>query len=636
MSKNASSSQFALMHQQRFAPFFWTQFFGAMNDNVFKITFTGLVTYYVHLFNGVPAQTAAFVISALFIAPFVFFSAIAGQISDKFDKAVLMRWVKNFEIAIMLLACTGFILHNLFVLYTCTFLMGLHSTIFGPVKYAYLPQHLNEQELTGGNGMVEMGTFVAILLGTIIGGLLINLPQQIFWISAICLLLAVVGRWVAQKIPVSIPDQPQLRIQLNPFSSTWSTLKLALKQRTVFLSMLGISWMWFFGATFLTSFFAFSKDVLAGNTEVVTLLLALFSIGIACGALLCERLSGKHIEIGLVPFGSIGMSVFAIDLYWACQHLLVPDHTHLMGALEFLKQSQHWRIMFDLLLLAMFAGFYSVPLYALIQIRSPKTHRARIIAANNILNAVFMIFSSLLAMGLLHAGYSIPQLFLITGLLNAAVALYIYLLVPEFLVRFLAWLLIHSIYKVKSEGTENIPQQGAAILACNHVSFVDAVVVMALVQRPIRFVMDYRISSIPILAFIFRRVKVIPIASAQENMKMLKRANHLIDQALAHGELVCIFPEGRITDTGELYPFKSGVQKIAQRNQVPVYPMALRGLWGSFFSRFGGRAFTTIPRPLRQGFQSQVELIVGEKIRAEELDTESLQTRIQQLRGEYR
>ena len=630
------TSQFGLLKQRRFAPFFWTQFCGAANDNIFKVAFTAMVTYQTALFGGVNAKTAAFVISAIFILPFVLFSATSGQVSDKYDKATVMRLVKSLEIAIMLIGGAGFLLHNVWLLYAGTFLMGVHSTLFGPVKYAYLPQQLNERELVGGNGMIEMGTFVAILVGTIIGGELADLggtgPAIV---AAVCLGVAVIGRVVVSFVPPSPSDQPDLVINWNPVTETWRNLKLAKQNRAVFLSLLGISWLWFFGATFLTSFFNFAKDVLGGDPQVVTLLLATFSIGIGFGSLLCEKLSRGKVEIGLVPFGSIGMTVFAVDLYFSA-HTLQPGPS-LVGMTAFMTDEAtrfaHLHVMLDLFLLAMFGGLYSVPLYAMIQSRSAPSHRARIIAANNILNSLFMIVSSLMAIALFSFGFTIPQLFLVVGLLNAVVAIYIYTLVPEFLMRFLAWILVSTFYRIRATGVEHIPNDGPALLVCNHVSFVDAVVIMGESPRPIRFVMDIGMFRTPLLAWFFKTAGAIGITSAKADPKTFAKANDLIDEALKAGELVCIFPEGRITDTGEIHPFKQGAARIVERTPVPVVPMALRGLWGSWFSRESGKAFTTLPRPLRQGMTSELELVVGAAIPAAEVNVDKLQAEVAELRG---
>lgn len=634
----SQSSQFSLLKQRRFAPFFWTQFLGAMNDNVFKVAFSSLVTYHAALFGNADPASAAFLISAIFIAPFVLLSATSGQIADRMDKARLIRLVKTLEIAIMAIGCAGFALRQVELLYLCTFLMGVHSTLFGPVKYAYLPQHLQSSELVGGNGLVEMGTFVAILIGTIGGGELANFTRNGELVGPTltgiaCVAIAVAGWLTARGVPVSPASQPDLRIHWNPVSETWRNLKLASNQRAVFLSLLGISWLWFVGATFLTSFFAFARNVLGGDQNEVTLLLAVFSIGIGLGSVLCEKLSGRMVEIGLVPFGSIGMTVFAVDLYFASHAEALVAHDALTGVAGFLQDHRHWRVLADLFLLAMFGGFYSVPLYALIQSRCEPTYRARIIAANNILNALFMIASAVLAMVLTRAGFTIPQLFLVTGILNAVVAIYIYTLVPEFLIRFVMWLLIHTVYRVKVEGAEQIPDEGPCLLVCNHVSFVDAVVVGAFVGRPVRFVMDHRIFRVPLLSWFFRTVKAIPIAPAHEDEALLKRAYDTIAAALAEGEVVCIFPEGKITATGEVNPFKDGVRRIVERTPVPVVPMALRGLWGGFFSRQGGAAMT---RPFRRGILNRLELCIGAPVPPQAASPDGLQAAVLALRGERR
>ena len=624
-------SQFALFGQRRFASLFWTQFLGAANDNLFKFAFTLLATFHAAQWGGVDPGTAGFVIGAIFIAPFLIFSATSGQIADKYEKGRLMRFVKSFEIVVMAIAGAGFWMRNASLLYLSVFLMGLHSTLFGPVKYSYLPQHLSDEELTGGNGLVEMGTFVAILAGTMAGGILVQGGAEgATHVAWACMAVAVAGRVVSSFIPHSPAPEPELRINWNPLTETWANLRIAARDRTVFHSLLGISWLWFFGSIFLTSFTPFTKIVLGGDENVVTVLLAVFSIGIGVGSLACERLSGRKVEIGLVPFGSIGMTVFAVDL-WLASRGLTPQ-----GALNvsaFLADTRHWRVMADLFLLAMFAGFYSVPLYALIQSRSESSHRARIIAANNILNALFMIVASVMAAALLKSGLTLPQLFLVVGLMNAAVAAYVYMLVPEFLMRFICWLLIHSIYRLEKKGVDNIPEEGAAVLVCNHVSFVDPLVILAASPRPIRFVMDHRIFAVPILSFVFRTGKAIPIASAKEDEGLLNRAYDEVAKALAEGELVAIFPEGRITDTGDLYPFRGGIRRIVDRTPVPVVPMALKGLWGSFFSRQGGAAMT---RPFRRGLFAKVGLEAQPAVSAEMAMPEFLQARVEAMRGDWR
>jgi 1-acyl-sn-glycerol-3-phosphate acyltransferase len=628
---HAEPNQFALLRQRRFAPFFWTQFAGAANDNLFKFAFTVLVTYQLQV-AWLPPALAGLVIGALFILPFLLFSATSGQLADKYDKRALIRFVKWLEVAIMVLAAFGFFRANVPVLLACTFLMGLHSTLFGPVKFAYLPQHLDERELTGGNGMVEMGTFVAILLGNVAGGLVVAVPEVgPHWVGIACIALALAGRAAAQFIPPSPSTDPGLTINWNPVTETLRNLKLAHGNVVVFRSLLGISWMWFFGAVFLSQFPSFAKDVLHGDEQVASLLLVVFSVGIGIGSLLCEVLSRRHVEIGLVPLGAIGMSVFAVDLYFASRGL-PPVPAQSLGA--FLAVPAHWRVMADLALLSLFAGLYSVPMYALIQMRAQPTHRARIIAANNILNALFMIASAVIAGALLQAGFSVPQIFLLTGLANAVVAAYIFLLVPEYLLRFVAWFASRVVYRFRVRGDEHIPVQGAAVLACNHVSFVDAVLLMAASPRPIYFVMDHRIFRLPLLGTLFRLARAIPIAPQKDDPATYAAAFERAAQVLREGDLLAIFPEGAITHDGQLQPFKGGIMKVLERARAdgvepPVVPMALTNLWGSFFSRIEqGRAMV---RPFRRGAFSRVGLNVGEPLPAAQVRPDLLQQKVAQL-----
>ena len=480
--------------------------------------------------------------------------------------------------------------------------------------------------------MVEMGTFVAILLGQVAGGLLVAMPEVGARNVALgCVLVAVLGRLAAQAIPASPATDPSLRINWNPVSETWRNLALAHQQLAVFRSLLGISWMWFFGAVFLSQFPSLAKEVLHGNEQVASFLLVLFSVGIGAGSLMCEVLSKRHVEIGLVPLGAIGMSVFSIDLYFALRSL--PEASS-MGVALFVSQAQHWRVMLDLTLLSLFAGLYSVPMYALIQIRSQPTHRARIIAANNILNALFMIASALIAGVLLKSGFTIPQIFLLTGIANAVVAFYIFLVVPEYLLRFVAWVLSRLVYRFRIRGDEHLPSAGAAVLVCNHVSFVDAVLLMAASPRPIYFIMDHRIFQVPVLGWLFRLAKAIPIAPRGEDPRTYEAAFDAAAAVLKDGELLCIFPEGGLTRDGTLQEFKGGIVKILQRTsamglEVPVIPMALTKLWGSFFSRIeqGG----AMVRPFRRGVLSRVGLNVGAPVPGHVVTPESLRGQVADL-----
>jgi len=626
----AGHGQYALLRQRRFAPFFATQFCGALNDNIYKQALIALITFHTASLTGMSTGVAVNLASGLFILPFFLFSATAGQIADKFDKASIIRLVKLFEIAVMGLAAFGFVRSSFPILLAALFCMGVHSTFFGPVKYSILPQHLAREELIGGNAWVEGGTFLAILIGTIAGSVLAAVEHGITrLVPATTIAVALLGFAVAQFIPSAPPADAGLRIGWNPLAETWRNIGAAQRNRVVFKSLLGISWFWFYGALFLAQIPLYTKDCLGGDQLAMAVLLAFFSIGIGAGSLACERLSGRRIEIGLVPFGSIGLTAFALDLFFATPAAPIAG----FAPTDFFTHAAPARALFDFVMIGVFGGFYIVPLYTLIQTRSEPSHQSRIIAANNILNALFMVVASLLGAALLRAGWSVPHLFLLTAMLNAAVAVYIYRQVPEFLMRFLAWLLVHSVYRLEKKGLENIPAEGPAVLVCNHVSFVDAIVVMAASPRPVRFLIDHRIFANPVLNFIFREGRAIPIAPEKEDPQLLQAAYEEVARALAEGELVGIFPEGRITDTGEMYPFRGGIRRIIERTPVPVVPMALRGLWGSFFSRSAGPAMSN---PLRMRPLSKIGLIVDAAWPPQAVTPEALQARVLELRGDAR
>jgi 1-acyl-sn-glycerol-3-phosphate acyltransferase len=624
------STQFSLLKERRFGPFFGTQFLGAFNDNLFKNALIVLLTFQATQWTSMKPELLANLAAGMFILPFFLLSATAGQLADKFDKAALARMVKLLEIGIMTIASLGFWLHSLPLLMACLFLLGTHSTVFGPVKYAIIPQHLQENELVGGNALIEAGTFVAILLGTLVGGLLAGMADGTSWISAACLLLAVAGYLTSRGIPTAPAPEPGLKVNPNPVTETWRNISFARENRSVFLSILGVSWFWLFGALLLAQFPAYAKDVLGGSESSVTLLLGTFTLGIGIGSLLCERLSAGQVEIGLVPFGAAGLTIFGLELAVASPS--VPSATPL-GIAGLLAIPGTWHVLFALFATGLFGGFFIVPLYALIQLRSAVLHRARIIAANNIMNALFMVIGAGTAAGLLSVGLSIPALFGVAALCNAAVAIFIFKLVPEFLLRFIVWMLVHSVYRLEKRDLDRIPTEGPALLVCNHVSFVDPLIIMAASRRPIRFVMDHRIFRWPILSFVFKASGAIPIAPAKEDAALKNQAFEEIAAALAAGELVAIFPEGGITSDGELAQFKPGITQILERTPVPVVPLALSGLWGSVFSRKDGPVFS---RPWKARPFRQIALRAGLPLAASVSSPDALRDTVLQLRGEVR
>ena len=622
-------SQSRLLAQRRFAPLFWTQFLGALNDNVYK---NALVILFSARLAREAAHTLVQVAGGVFILPYLLFSATAGQIADQQEKARLVRYVKAFEIAVMAFGAVALAIGDERALLAVLFLLGGQATFFGPIKYSILPQHLPAEELVGANGLVEMGTFVAILVGTVLGGVLAAIPRTGAHVVGVATIAVAIAGWLAARaIPEAPPTDPELRVSVNAARQTWAAIGLAREVRSVFLSILGISWFWLYGALVLAQFPDFARWTLGGDEHTITLLLTAFSIGVGAGSLVCERVSFGQIELGLVPFGSIGLSVFAVDLFAATRAMNVAPGDAAIGVLAFLRTGSSWRVLADLAALGFSGGVHCVPLYAMIQDRAKPAHRSRIIAANNILNAIFMIGAAGLGVLFAKAGLSVPRMFLAMAALNAIVAVYIYTVVPEFVVRFVAWMLVNVVYRVRTRGVmQHIPRTGPCVVVCNHVSFVDALIIAAVVKRPIRFVMDHRIFRAPVLGFVFRSAKAIPIAPRKENEALMEKAFHEVKRVLDDGEIVGIFPEGAITRDGDIHDFRPGIERIVGETPVPVVPMALRGLWGSFFSRVEGRA---MKKPFRRGVFSTVELVADVPVPAPGVSAKGLEERVRTLRG---
>ncbi|WP_104046338.1 MFS transporter [Vibrio jasicida] len=611
---------------KRFFPYFVTQCLGALNDNIYKNVLLLMVTY--SQIDSLPMSVDLFVnlAAGLFILPFFLFSAHAGAIADNMDKAKLIRRLKLIELVIMSCAATAIMTQSAILMLVLLFMTGTQSAYFGPVKYALLPQALKSDELVKGNAWVEMGTFLSILIGTLSAGLLLAIPNGMLIASCIVITLSLLGFLSSANIP-SLPSKKSDKVKFEPIAGLKKTLKLAQKQRGIWMSILAISWFWFMGATYLTQFPNFAREHLFADSTVVSLLLALFSVGIATGSWLCEKLSFNQVELGILPFGILGLTIFSADLLWAVPAIeSFPSQYY--DVQSFVAQPSHIRVMIDLFLVGVSGGVFIVPLYAFIQSRSEEDECAQSIAANNIMNALFMVASaavSILVLSVLE--FSIVELFAILAVGNFIVAIYVYRQVPEFTQRFVSYLLSHCLYRVSVTGRQHIPEQGAALIVANHVSYVDALILMGTSTRPVRFVMDKSISELPVLKYVFRHAGVIPICSPRKCAETYKKAFEQIEQALNNDEVVCIFPEGRLTSNGELGEFRPGVEKILKRTPVPVIPMALKGLWGSFFSHKNGHALTK--RPTR--FWSRIEVNIGELLQPTTLDRHLLQKEVQDL-----
>lgn len=613
----------SLLKDKRFWPLFWTQFFGAFNDNVFKNALVLLITFKAYRLGSISPEQMVALCGGIFILPFFLFSAVAGQICDRYPKDKLIVGIKIWEIIVMLSGALGFYFENIVVLLGTLFFMGLQSAFFGPIKYSILPELLNEDELVQGNALVASGTFISILIGTIIGGALIGIESGGREATGIAVLIfAIMGTWVSTKVQSLAPANPELEINWGLFKPSWKIVKVTREIKSVFLAVMGISWFWFLGAALLSMFPVYGKNILGTNSDVVTLFLAMFSIGVGVGSQICEKLSHKQVELGLVPFGTIGISLFVIDLCIVGDPKLGLSG---VGISEFLSYPIHWRILVDIFMLSVFSGFFIVPLYTFIQSRSPKGSRSQVIAGLNIINAAFMVSSAILLTVLYGADFTVTQIFGIWGALNLVVAFYIYTVIPEYLMRFLAMILTRFIYKLRVSGHDNIPSHGGCIIVCNHVSFIDWLVIAAAIRRPVRFVMWYKFMQIPLIGFLFKDAKVIPIASQKENETILNQAYSEIDQALNAGDIVCLFPEGQITYDGELCEFRPGIEKILEKRPVPVVPMTLKGLWGSFFSRAHGGKALSHPRIIFKRLFGRVELDIYNPWPAEDAQAKKLE-----------
>ena len=623
-------SQYELLKQRRFLPFFLTQALGAFNDNVFRNAMLALMVYQMGL-STEQSTLYANLAPALFILPYFLFSATAGQIAEKVEKARLIRITTAMEIAIMSLAAFGFIYGLPALLLFCLFLTGVQSTLFGPVKYAILPQVLAPEELTGGNGLVEMGTSISILIGMIAGMSLLMIPGYGPQAAAAAMIgLAVTGHLVSRAIPMAPAIAPDLKINTNLIAESLHVLGMVRHNPVVRRAVFGVSWFWFVGTLLSAQLPNYAKLHMGGSESLNLLALALFSVGTGLGSLWCEKLSQRTVEIGLVPFGALGMTVFCADLYFA-RPGFAPETGITLS--QFWQQAGSFRIMADLTLIGLFAGFFIVPLFALIQSRTEKHHLSRVIAGMNIQNAVFIVSAAVTGIVLQrYLGFNIPEVFLLLSVLNLAVLVYLMLLVPEFFLRFLAWIYIRIMYRVEVHGIEkHVPDEGPALLVCNHVSYMDALLLSSAVPRPIRFVMYYKIFNTPGARWAFKAANVIPIAGRSEDPELMERAFAAVDQALAEGELVCIFPEGRLTPDGEIGSFKPGTERILAARPVPVVPMAIRGMWASIFSRSG--VINTLRLPSR--IRAHVTIMAEAPVDGAGAKAVDLEEKVKSLRGEW-
>lgn len=576
-------NQFSLLKNRRFVPLLLVQFLGALNDNVFKSALIILITYQFVAQSLLLQQLSVTFAAILFIFPFFLFSAFAGQLADKFSRRYLTIIIKGFECIFMLLAGLGFYFHSVSLLMLVLFFMGTHSSFFGPIKYAILPDLLENDALIAGNALVEASTFIAILIGTILGGILIASHPDLKWLSILTLSIAGLGLLASFYIPATRKANPNLKLNFHFIRVTLQITHQVKTERKVFLGILAISWFWLIGATFLTQFPNFTKNILHADASVVLLFLIIFTVGVASGSLICNRLLKHRISMKWIPISLWLMSFFMLDLYFASNHAVykLEKLTHFYN---FFNTLSHWRICLDLLGLSMAGGIYVVPLYTLIQTDTATEHRARTIAANNIINSLFMVMVSIVIIFLLKIDLTIAQIFLLLGIVNIGIAIYATRLIPQGLIKPFLRKLLRLLYDVKLSGFENYKRAGeSVVIIANHTSFLDVVLLYAFLPDELLFAINSFTSRIwwirPFLYFstVFELDPLNPLA-IKTLIKEVKK-----------GKKCVIFPEGRITTTGALMKLYEGPGLIAHHAKVNLLPIRLQGAQYTPFSRLWGK-----------------------------------------------
>jgi len=610
----------SLMTERRFLPYFCTQFLGAFNDNIYRNAFAILVTYVL-----IVKQQGIILNFALiaFILPFFLFGAIAGQFADKYDKSWLIRRIKIAEIFIMLAGCVALSFQSVTMMLGILFALGAQSAFFGPIKYSILPQHLEDNEILRGNAYVEAATFIAILLGTVLGGYLARDSAYLPVLMSCIVGFAILGWWVSRSIPSAPPAAPDLAVSFNIWKSTVEIVKMVRANAPVFLAIIGISWFWFIGSIVLTQFPAFAESVLRGDATVAVALLATFSIGIGLGSWFCSFISGDRVELGVLPFGALGISYFT----WQLGLSAVPPAEELRTLTEILQVPGIAWVVFNMIMIAFSSGLFIVPLYTYMQVESAPEECSRTIAVNNIINAIFMVAAGVLAALMLKLGFSVLEIFILTAAVNLLGALYIIYVIPNYFLRLISWLLVHSVYRIKKQNIERIPHTGPALIVCNHAGFIDPAILLPVIPRPARFVMFGDFYNWPIVKIIFKGLKTIPIMPERLDPKLFKEAFDNIAAELEAGKLVVVFPEGGITEDGEIRKFQPGIEKIIKRTQVPVIPMGMHGVWGTWSSRHKGKAFSGLPT----SFMKVITVSCGEPVSPEEMNRIMMRDKVLEL-----
>ena len=627
-------SALELLRSRSLLPLFLTQFGGTLNDYLFKSALLVLVAFQLTQ-DSIDASLINNLAFVLFIIPLLLISPLAGQLGDRVCKTRMIQKNKIAEIIISILAIFALFSESIQAMLSVLFLLGVQSAMFGPNKYALLPQLLAGTDLVKGNAIIASGTLVAILVGTILGSLFAAQSLPWLWVGGTCLLTATAGYLAARRIPETEIGDAHLNVDWNIGRQARILLALARRNSNVWLGIVGISWFWFSIASYLIQLPAWVRYSLGGTEVLVTILLSFFVLGIMVGSFWAARASGERAEIGMPPLALIGLGITGLLLtsVAADGSTQASFDSHLSGAFQFLTTVAGFQSAALILLLGCFSGALALPFFVELQQSTRQENRARIIAINNVLNALFMLMSATLAIAILSVWGQSEAIFLqVIAFLNLLFGFYLSVVLIRRVLRYLARPLSQLMYSLDTREIEKLPETGAALVVCNHISYTDPIIIFGACRRPIRFLMDKTIMETNLLKSVFNGAGAIPLCSPLENKRAYFDALNTAITALKNEELVFIFPEGQLTRDGEIADFKRGLEKILEACPVQTYPMALRGLWGSFFSYEGGKVLSGFNWwPSRR----PVTLLVGDALPPGESSAQRLYLEVANLRGTH-
>jgi len=594
------------------------QALGTLNDNLFRNAVTVYCTFgLIQLFNLSPEKLVPLA-GIIYILPIFLFSDLMGQISDFYPKQKIIQIIKIFEAFVMLLVVIGFYFqwHNL--IFCCLFLLGFHSAVFAPLKYSFTTEIVEPKELLKANSLIEAATFVCLVVGTLVGGYLILKEDLVFLFYVFILANSFFSVFSVIKIHQIKKEKALTPISFVPFSGLFKIFKKYKTDVFIKFEILSYAWFWLFVGAILAVLPTLTKSLFAADAFAVSIVISLFSIGIAIGAISTDRIFKGRLELGVVSYASLAMSFLLIGFSLFIFSVEPIESQELFGLIDLSKNLRFWIFQVFMLALSISFSFFIIPLFTSLQSRTKPEDKTLMFSVSNVLNSLFMIFGLSLSLGLQSLNWSVSLIFLSVAVLNLGISFLCYLYFPVPTLRMLGRFLCRVFYKFRMQNQIDIPEKGPLILVCNHVSFIDWLFIGSFFPRPVRFVMYYQFMNIPIAKYLFKQGGIIPIAGRFENKEIFDRAFQDVSEALKNEEVVCIFPEGELTKGGDVGLFKTGIEHVLNKDLVPILPMAIKGLWGSYFSYYKTQAMKGFPRPTNR----KVNLIIGALIEKAEVEKE--------------